>query len=246
VNSIIVQAVLAVLLLPWVLAVLVLLVSSRLRRDRGKRWQDFVTALGLTVVIYLNTRLSLWLAKYVPHTIDARLWRMNEALRVDPLTMIYYMEAHPALWDLMEVIYFSLPIVMAVAWIVEQNFVLRRAVAIAAVGGWILSATFPAVGPHWYLDGYTVSMRHCIPSIEWTWALLLALNARSRLRLPLWIYSGLLAPAAILLGEHYLIDLAVALPYALAVQWLALQSPSLMARFRQKSASPAAGEAIRS
>jgi len=116
---------------------------------------------------------------------------------------------------------------------------LRRAVAIAWVGGWILSAALPAVGPHWYLDGYSVTMRHCIPAIEWTWALLLAINARSRLRAPLWIYAGLLAIAEILLGEHYLADLIVALPYAFAVQWLAARAPELVAKFRPVRANVA-------
>jgi hypothetical protein len=140
----------------------------------------------------------------------------------------------------MEAVHASLAIVMATAWLVEQNPTLRRAVAIAWVGGWILSAALPAVGPHWYLDGYSVTMRHCIPAIEWTWALLLAINARSRLRAALWIYAGLLAVAEILLGEHYLVDLIVALPYALAIEWLAAHAPELVAKFRPVRANTAA------
>jgi hypothetical protein len=191
----------------------------------------------------VSTSLNLWLAQHVPHTFDARLWHWNEAMHLDPLAMIYFMEAHEDLGIFMQVVYYALPIVMVVAWIKEQNPTLRRAVAIAGVGGWIFSAIFPALGPHWYLDGYTMAMRHCVPAVDLTWALLLALNARSRLCIPLWTYTGLLAIASILLGEHYLIDLIVAVPYTLAVQWLASRRPGLVAKLRPTAAGISSGQA---
>jgi hypothetical protein len=231
-TSFFVQVLLAVLLLPWIFAVLLMLAISRMRRDPGKRWQDFVTALGFLTLIYVTTRLNLWVARHVQHSIDPQLWRTDIAFHLDPFVVVYFMQAHATLWYVIEAVYVALAIVMAIAWLTEQNRMLRRAVAIAAMGGWISSAAFPAVGPHWYLDGYTVTMQHCFPAVDWTWALLLALNARSRLRLPLWIYAGLLAIASILLGEHYLVDLIVALPYTFAVQWLAVRGPGIMARLR--------------
>ena len=231
-NSILVAAFIAALLVPWVFAVIIILIASRLRRDPSKRRQDFLTAMGLTVLMGVTTVLNMWMAKHIPHTIDARLWHWNEALHVDPLALIYFMEAHAKLWDFMQVVYYSLPIVMAVAWVKEQNSTLRSAVAVVGVGGWIFSAIFPVVGPHWYLDGYNVTMRHCIPAVEWTWALLLALNARSLLRVPLWIYACVFPVGSILIGEHYLVDLIAAVPYTLAVLWLTLRWPDLVARFK--------------
>jgi hypothetical protein len=239
-NAALITAFIAALLVPWVFAVVILLIASRFRRDRGKRRQDFLTAMGLTVLMGVSTSLNLWLAQHVSHTIDARLWHWNEVLHLDPLAVIYFMEAHEDVGIFMQVVYYALPIVMAAAWIKEQNPALRRAVAIAGAGGWIFSAIFPAIGPHWYIDGYTMAMRHCIPAVDLTWALLLALNAQSRLRVPLWMYAGLLGLAAILLGEHYLIDLIVAVPYTLAVQWLATRWPSYVAKFRPVSAATAA------
>jgi hypothetical protein len=236
-TSLFVQVLLAVMLLPWILAVLAMLAVSRMRHDKRKRWQDFATALGLLTLSYAGARLNLWMSEHFPHTIDARLWQWNVALHLDPITVVYFLEAHEILWYAMEAVHTSLAIVMTIAWLVEQNAMLRRAVAMAWVGGWILSAALPAVGPHWYLDGYTVTMRHCIPAIEWTWALLLAINARSRLRTPLWIYAGLLAVAEIMLGEHYLVDLIVALPYAFAVQWLAARVPDWVAKLRPERAN---------
>jgi hypothetical protein len=239
-NSVVVMVLIAVLLVPWVLAVLLMLLVSRLRRDPRKRWQDFMTALGLTVLIYCNTRLTQWLAQHVPHTIDGWLWRSNVALHVDPLALVYFMEEHALLSYLLQAVYSSLPIVIAIAWLTEQSLTLRRAVAIAAVGGWIFSAIFPAVGPHWYLDGYTVTSRHCIPAVDWTWALLAAVNSRGRLRPLLWIYAASFALASVLLGEHYLIDLIVALPFTFAVQQLAARWPGL----EPKPQPPAEAEVI--
>lgn len=231
-NSALIAAFIAAILVPWVFAVVILLIASRCRRDRGKRRQDFLTALGLTVLMGVSTSLNLWLALHVSHTIDARLWHWNEALHLDPMTLIYFMEAHEDLGIFMQVVYYALPIVMAVAWIKEHNPTLRRAVAIAGAGGWIFSAIFPAIGPHWYIDGYTMAMRHCIPAVDLTWALLLALNARSLLRVPLWIYACVFPVASILIGEHYLVDLIAAVPYTLAVLWLTLRWPDLVARFK--------------
>ena len=74
-TSLFVQVLLALMLLPWILAVLVMLVVSRMRRDKRKRWQDFVTALGLLTLAYAGMRLNLWMSEHFPHTIDARLWQ---------------------------------------------------------------------------------------------------------------------------------------------------------------------------
>ena len=245
-TSLFVQVLLAVLLLPWILAVLLILAVSRMRRDKRKRWQDFVTALGFLTLIYVSTRLNLWVARHVQHSADPLLWRANIAFHVDPFEVVYFMQAHATLWYVMEISYASLAIVMAIVWLAEQNRTLRRAVVIAAVGGWIFSAAFPAVGPHWYLDGYTVTMRHCFPAGEWTWALLVALNTHSRLRFVLWIYAALLATASILLGEHYVVDLIAALPFTFSVQWLAVRWPGIMTKFRPELKEQVAETASRS
>lgn len=241
-NSILVQSFIAALLVPWVFAVVIIVIASRLRRDHRKRRQDFVTAMGLTVLMGVSTSINLQLAQHFPHTIDARLWHWDEVLHVDPLAVIYFMEAHAGLWYVLQLTYRALPIVMAIVWIAEQNLTLRRAAAIAGVGGWISAVVFPALGPHWYIDGYSYVDRHCIPALECTWALLLALNTRSGLRLALWTYSAALAVAAVLLGEHYLVDLIVAVPYAFAVQWSARGWPAWAARLRPAKARVAIGQ----
>jgi len=73
-NNALVAALIAALLVPWVFAVIIILIASRVRRDSTKRRQDFLTAMGLTVLMGLTTVLNMWMAKHIPHTIDARLW----------------------------------------------------------------------------------------------------------------------------------------------------------------------------
>jgi hypothetical protein len=73
-----------------------------------------------------------------------------------------------------------------------------------------------------------------------TWALLIALNARSTwLRVALWIYAALMLIATLALREHYLIDLIAAVPYTFAVQWMARRCERYVAVF--KRASPQSG-----
>jgi hypothetical protein len=57
------------------------------------------------------------------------------------------------------------------------------------------------------------------------WALLAAWNVRGRrLKVAAWIFTGLTAFATIGIGEHYFIDLIVAVPFCWAVQWIAERS----------------------
>jgi membrane-associated phospholipid phosphatase len=63
-----------------------------------------------------------------------------------------------------------------------------------------------------------------MPSMHLTWALLIAINARSAvLRVGLWVYVVLIAAATLALREHYLVDLIAAVPYTIAVQWIAFR-----------------------
>jgi membrane-associated phospholipid phosphatase len=60
------------------------------------------------------------------------------------------------------------------------------------------------------------------------WALLVAMNARRReLQIAFWSYVVLLAISTIGLGQHYVVDLLAAIPYAAASQKVARWVPSL-------------------
>jgi len=67
-------------------------------------------------------------------------------------------------------------------------------------------------------------VRNCMPSIHFAWALLVLINARGLPRVfqvSALLYVGLTFVATLVMGEHYLVDLVVAVPFAIGMQGLA-------------------------
>ncbi len=104
-----------------------------------------------------------------------------------------------------------------------------------------LYCLFPAAGPRFVFPNYpllpdpaTLSLnpaplapqfiRNCMPSLHTTWALLMVMNMAGLGRALRWgarVFALLTVLATLALGQHYLIDLVVAVPFAVAVQSLA-------------------------
>ena len=100
---------------------------------------------------------------------------------------------------------------------------------------------FPAAGPHYAFEHFPLLpdvltlrpdaaplppefIRNCMPSLHTAWALLVVMNARSLgtgARRCVVVFACLTLMSTLALGEHYLIDLVVAVPFAVAVQALA-------------------------
>jgi hypothetical protein len=142
--------------------------------------------------------------------------------------------------------YYLLPIVMAAFCGLQlanpklspSNIMTQFTVAAAI--GWILYMVYPAVGPAYafprvypasppllsairidFIPAFSDAPRNCMPSLHAAWALLIVSNSR-----PFAFWVKLLANTFLLLtllatlglGEHYLIDLVVAFPFALGVR----------------------------
>ncbi len=115
--------------------------------------------------------------------------------------------------------------------------------SLAGVAGWLLYNVVPATGPiyafgpdfPWHplpyndLFGFALHKmsiatnipRNAMPSLHVGWALLLWWNSRDfprLLRAALALYVLLTVVATLVSGQHYLVDLVVSLPFALAVQ----------------------------
>jgi hypothetical protein len=112
--------------------------------------------------------------------------------------------------------------------------------AVAAAIGWILYLAYPAIGPRYAFPGaYPASPplpsamlidfvhplsdapRNCMPSLHAAWALLLVSNSRpfgSCVRFLACAFLLLTLLATLGLGEHYLVDLVVAVPFALGIR----------------------------
>jgi membrane-associated phospholipid phosphatase len=218
---------------PIAFAVCILLTASICRRNPVRRRDDFVTALGLLAVPQFGIYLH-WLVRLLtPMTIDGKLMAIDHSLGISPDRFASWMYMHhPHFFFALAMAYSMLAPVIALTWIAEQNHALRRALLIGASLCWLFYVLFPAVGPIYYTHPVGIELpRNCFPSMHFTWALLLALNSRSWLRWPLWLYSLVIAFSTIATGQHYVIDLIAALPYTAAVQFAAMQA------FRSRNAA---------
>ncbi len=147
--------------------------------------------------------------------------------------------------------YESLPLAMAIAFTLERSRRARHtpslvlAFTVAAAGGFLLYNLYPAVGPvhvfgaqfpyspppagwpPFHLVPVELAPRNAMPSVHIAMSLLILWNSRWGPRL--WhVLAGTLLGATVLatlgFGEHYLADLAVAVPFALLAQGLASSS----------------------
>jgi hypothetical protein len=230
---------------------IVLLAAPFFRRDRRRRWDDMYTAVlffGFTVI---GTFLSVHLMQWFPRTIDPLLLRADHAIGFDTLRIAHWLITRHYLAPLLADSYNVLSIMMALAWVVEQNPATRWSCLFAGLLCFAFYAAFPAVGPLHYDFVAQVparTLRNCVPSMHLSWALLIAWNARApRFRVPLMIYAGLMAVATIAVGEHYLVDLLLAIPFTIAVQWLTVwmlkNVPALNPAWLARPQTPAPGPA---
>ena len=214
-------------MVPWTGAFLILLVSV-FRRDQRRRWHDLTTVIGYAVYVMVGTQLHVLLVHTVTHPYDATFLRADARLRFNPVAFADAASHHGWLMVVLILAYVAVPAMIGLAWVLEQDFVMRRAVLLGGCFCFLFYAMFPAVGPghfDWIRRVPEASAPYnCMPSMHFTWALLIAINARSRwLQAGLWVYAGLIAAATLALREHYIVDLLAAAPYTVAVQWLARQ-----------------------
>jgi hypothetical protein len=211
-------------MVPWTGAFLILLVSV-FRRDQRRRWLDLTTVIGYTVYVAIGTQLTILLARRMTRTYDAEFFRADALLGFNPVAFADAISRHWLVMVVLILAYVSLSAVIGLAWVLEQDLLMRRAVLLAGCLCFVFYGLFPAVGPghfDWAREAPTSAPDNCMPSMHLTWSLLIAMNARSlRLRVGLWVYVALMSIATLALREHYLIDLIAAVPYTLAVQWIA-------------------------
>jgi hypothetical protein len=135
-----------------------------------------------------------------------------------------------------------LPLVLVLVAEAERTHTPRQrsvfvAAALAAVVGVLAYQVVPATGPIYAFAGYPAGQpvlgafalanpvemlapRNAMPSLHLTWALLVAWHAvrSGRLAGALGIvFLSLTTLAALALGEHYVIDLVMAVPFAVAI-----------------------------
>jgi hypothetical protein len=210
----------------WIVSVLIIIFGS-LRRSGERRREDFITALGYVAFSAIAASLQALIIRLCPHTIDLELMRIDRMMGFNVAHFAAHFADHRIVLLLLAIAYLMLPVVMTTAWTIEQGIMLRRTILIGGLFCFIVYYAFPAVGLAWFdwsaPSSIPISPRNCLPSMHFSWSLMIAWNVQSRwLRVGLWFYAALIAVATLALGEHYLIDLIVAVPYTVAVQWVAL------------------------
>lgn len=168
--------------------------------------------------------LLAWWGNYLiyritPHTIDKDLLRLDYGTAV---AMFAWFSAHPHLQMPLAIVYYGLGAIAGIAICSSpKRPELLCACVLAAMAAPVFYFLFPAMGPKWI--GHECA-RNCIPSLHFSWALLLLIYCAPRLRPIFWAFAILTALATMGLGEHYAIDLMAAVPFTLAVcrmaRWL--------------------------
>jgi hypothetical protein len=166
-------------------------------------------------------------------------------------------DARPVLLTLMSFVYVLLPVVMAAVIALERRRVpaasrsMLRSILLAAVSGYALYQLYPVVGPGPLLGSRfpwggplptggerllpvagVDAARNCVPSLHFAWALLLywrgrALGGAARAVTALWL--ALTGLATLATGQHYFVDLVVAVPFAALVDVLAVRAAAVSA-----------------
>jgi hypothetical protein len=202
-------------------------------RRSSDRMMDFTLAAFFASYPILLAMATLTIEYLRPRTIDLTLFHADGAIGLDPFSLINLVAHARWLNLLLFFAYVSLPIVIALAWVLERSPVMLRAVAIAPLAAFVLYLLFPAVGPIYALTRSAPHMlvpweqianvpRNCFPSMHLGWALLVALNARRPAwRAVTWSFAVLTGFATVGLGEHYYVDLIVAAPFCLVIQYVA-------------------------
>jgi hypothetical protein len=164
---------------------------------------------------------------------DWLLYRADRSLGLDAQAFAAYCYATPWARSLLTVVYCSLPLVFALAWLLSgRPTCMLRAVVFSALAAFVIYAVVPACGPGHVFAGYPfttpqmsryslipATARNAFPSLHLCWALLIQMNARGRwLRVLLILFVILTGFATVGGGEHYFVDLVAAVPLVAAVQ----------------------------
>jgi hypothetical protein len=228
-------------------------------RDLRKIW---LLPLGI-VLFVLASLVALNLTVARSRVLDSYLYVFDGSLGFQPSFLLgRFFSRYKLFADLGRETYFALPLVIALvcAGYLRRGSPWKPLGIVASAGllGYLLYFVFPATGPI-YVAGATflnsphpfatlgqmrphpiplaiAVPRNAMPSLHMAWALLLWFNCRRFSR----VWRGLALTYVLLMivdtlgtGEHYLADLVVALPFAVAVQalWTPVQATTRYAVF---------------
>jgi predicted membrane-bound spermidine synthase len=222
-------------------------------RNPAATWA-LLAACGLTPLFFGAATSSLDLTEVLhPATLDLYLYKFDASLGIQASQILgMVLKAIPALDTVVTFAYAILPYAISIFFAIQMarrctspaSILLVQVVS--AVVAWTLFQFFPATGPHYVFGAaFPHSMpdsnalaavwvtvpptpRNAMPSMHFGWAFALWLNSlflgNKWLRAGMALLLGLNILATLGLGEHYLIDLVVAVPCVMAIQALCTQN----------------------
>jgi len=226
-----------------------IMAASFVRRTPDK-YPDFCIADGLAIFSVLSVFAAAASSLLRPLTLDLYFFAFDRSLGFDGLTLARYAYGTPWFRSLLIAVYGGLPLAFATVWVFGKPApAMIRSLLFAAVAGYVLYDVFPAVGPaHAFADFPRIApqgfgwihpidahaARNCVPSLHFTWAMLLVWNCRARaVRVFTVVFLFLTALATVGGGEHYFFDLIVSVPFCAVVQFAALRFQKVRARPEQ-------------
>jgi len=197
----------------------VLLMAYGTIRDSRIDRENLRIGAALPLFVILTAFALSQVTHFTPHTYDAWLLRVDfgasAAVRNWTLSRPWLMAATGVMYEAL-----PLAAVLVIAGVKgsDRNRLLW-ALCLAAVLAVPCYLLIPAVGPV-HLN-HPDAPRNCMPSLHLTWVMLLWVNAGATwLRRFALAFVAITAFATLATGEHYVIDLVAAIPFACAVQWL--------------------------
>jgi hypothetical protein len=201
-----------------------------------------LVALGFAVVCVASSLYLTWAGRAEPLKYDSALLSLDAALHISPFAIARAVRHSALLTAFCRAVYASLELAIVACWIgLSLSGSARSARFVVAVlmafgGGCLLYLLVPACGPAYAFPGFPVVaaagkrslMRfdgnpNCVPSLHLAAAMLIF---RFRgggwiSRAWPWLFLPLTALATLSTGEHYAVDLLLAVPFALACEMAA-------------------------
>lgn len=195
----------------WMATGIGLLFYAAGREDDRKLFS--VLALGLLFSAFVMPPVNNLIASVTPHTWDSRFSDLDGGLSVAFFNCV---TAREAVRLFLVIVYDSLTFFICMSFLLsDRRDSLIRCLVLAALIAPLCYLAFPAVGPAHCGDARAA--RNCMPSLHVVWTLLAASCIAPRLR---WIaipFVVLMLTAVIGTGEHYVIDIAMAVPVTVAM-----------------------------
>jgi hypothetical protein len=233
------------------IASVVVLFCTVNRADGEERTIKRRALLASSALINLNICLGFALrvaSALCPEKRDLWLYAIDESFGQPSFLLGRLFAQSKVLWAIETTVYFALPLALSIFYAAHEHSRQRwpisifRAITISCLLVFVGYVIYPAAGPAHAFPGFPYSAPaqvpeprrlalsawpNCMPSLHMAGALLVWWNARPWFwaRMGAGVFALLTALATLGTGEHYLIDLVVAVPYALAIQGAAANHP---------------------